>query len=209
MKKLILICLFACGNSFAACNSFFPNNKEPVVINTELLCNSFYAVKYNNTFHAPILTSELLQPFGHTLKRKNSFRSDPRAPFVKPKMFAKTGWDRGHMVPSNDAVTNDEMHDTFLMTNITPQRPSLNSGKWAQLENKVLGIVQNSATPTVVVTGAVYNNIFLNGLPVPTYYYKIVFTNPPQAFVAENSDDSIIKLINLDQLEQQIGITFQ
>lgn len=49
--------------------------------------------------------------------------------------YAQSGYDRGHMCPANDSRWSaDAMRESFYMTNICPQNPSLNSGDWNELE---------------------------------------------------------------------------
>jgi endonuclease G len=49
--------------------------------------------------------------------------------------YARSGYDRGHMCPANDSRWSGEaMKESFYMTNICPQNPSLNSGDWQELE---------------------------------------------------------------------------
>ena len=49
--------------------------------------------------------------------------------------YARSGYDRGHMCPANDSRWSGEaMKESFYMTNICPQDPSLNSGDWNELE---------------------------------------------------------------------------
>jgi endonuclease G, mitochondrial len=50
--------------------------------------------------------------------------------------YTNTGFDRGHMCPSDDRDGSDvDNAVTFLMTNIMPQAPQLNQGIWAELED--------------------------------------------------------------------------
>ena len=50
--------------------------------------------------------------------------------------YTNTGFDRGHMCPSDDRDGSDADNAvTFLMTNIMPQAPQLNQGIWAELED--------------------------------------------------------------------------
>ena len=54
--------------------------------------------------------------------------------------YVGTGYDRGHMAPNHAIVTRfgpDEQRKTFMMTNISPQRPSLNRGPWREMERRI------------------------------------------------------------------------
>ena len=55
-------------------------------------------------------------------------------------MICISGYDRGHMAPNYaiDTVFGERAHkQTFLMSNIVPQRPELNQGPWKEIEQVV------------------------------------------------------------------------
>ncbi|HEX7560204.1 MAG TPA: DNA/RNA non-specific endonuclease, partial [Usitatibacter sp.] len=53
------------------------------------------------------------------------------APGPRPREYARSGFERGRTCPSGDrtatAAANEE---TFVMTNMQPQRYALNAGHW-------------------------------------------------------------------------------
>jgi endonuclease G len=54
---------------------------------------------------------------------------------VVPADYTNTGFDRGHLCPSDDRdATPEDNSATFLMTNIIPQAPDLNRQTWRLLE---------------------------------------------------------------------------
>ena len=62
-----------------------------------------------------------------------------------PKLYAGTGYDRGHMAPSQDMQYDIEVsRQSFWMGNITPQTPRLNRGDWKRLE----GIIHRKVMPS-------------------------------------------------------------
>ena len=131
--------------SIADCPQFYPNQKTIQPINAIELCNSFFVSQYDDSNKRNLFSSELLQPQGHILTRKNSFHADKRSTnAVKPQEYYDTGFDKGHMVPSDDSTTYDEMYDTFLMTNMTPQNPVLNRVKWKNLEEQTRKMISAS-----------------------------------------------------------------
>lgn len=74
-------------------------------------------------------------------KRSPSFRfkSDSQTP--KPRvtsgLYTRTGWQRGHMCPAADrSVTASAMRSTFIMSNVCPMAPVLNTGAWKRTENE-------------------------------------------------------------------------
>ena len=71
--------------------------------------------------------------------RVNAFRTDPRLPIDQNPTcddYRGSGFDRGHMVPRSDMNRSlVAMVNTFFLTNMTPQRPNVNQGAWARLED--------------------------------------------------------------------------
>lgn len=75
-----------------------------------------------------------------SVKREPSmpFRSDPRLgpDAVRSSDYSRSGYHRGHMVPAADRSSSlAAMQDTFIMTNVCPQLPALNTGAWKRMEN--------------------------------------------------------------------------
>jgi hypothetical protein len=73
--------------------------------------------------------------------RSDKFKADPDIPKGKRaelEDYKGSGFDRGHIAPSADMLrsqgTNDE---SFLLSNMAPQDPSLNRGIWSTLEDDV------------------------------------------------------------------------
>jgi len=73
------------------------------------------------------------------VERKNDFHPDPSIESSPtPNDYNHSGYDRGHLVPAEDMRWSAEsLHDSFLMTNMAPQKAHLNRGIWKQLESKV------------------------------------------------------------------------
>lgn len=211
MKKLLLVlALLGSGSAFAGqCDNLYPDNKPLVPINATELCSSFYVSVYDTSNKKVLYTSELLKqgaPIG-TVKREDSFRGDSRiSNSPVPSQYAHSGYDKGHMAPAGDASSSKEMFDTFLMTNMTPQEPTLNRQSWRLLEEKVRGIAAKAGTDVKVVTVAVYgDNKMMKNIPVPTGYWKIVYVkgstmyfyadNKPHAAVVQRSGVALSSLI--------------
>ncbi len=53
--------------------------------------------------------------------------------------YLNSGYDRGHMVPNHAIATRygpTAQRETFMMSNVAPQRPWLNRGPWADVEHR-------------------------------------------------------------------------
>lgn len=57
---------------------------------------------------------------------------------LRPDAYGGSGYDRGHMAPSQDMQYTEEVsRQSFWMGNIMPQLPLLNRGEWKRLEGKI------------------------------------------------------------------------
>ena len=211
MKKLLLALLLFVSPSTAfasECDEFFPNGKEIIVPKTVVLCNSFFVTVYDPANQANVFSSEIAQARTAKTVRTNDFRPDKRiANPPTPDDYTNTGYDRGHMVPAADADDPIEMSETFLMTNMTPQLPSVNRVAWKNLEERV-----RSVPFTYVVTGAHYSDkpkrIGKRGVPVPDMLYKVAFFDDGKTavYVVDNIvPKSTISTMPLEKLESIIG----
>ena len=210
MKQLIALALFLIpGTAFASpCDQFYPNGKEIVVPNTKVLCNSFFAVVYDDDRNANIFSTEIAQERLKKTPRTDDFRADKRiADSPTPADYTNSGYDRGHMVPAANADDPNEMSDTFFMTNMTPQLPSVNRVAWKNLEERV-----RSVPFKWVVTGAHYSAtpkvIGKNKVPVPDFLYKVAFfeSGNVAVYIVDNLvPKSQVSTMKLEELEAKLG----
>ena len=68
-----------------------------------------------------------------------TFQADEEIP--EPRVdtydYMRSGYDRGHMCPAGDNHWSQKaMEQSFLMTNVCPQIPALNSGLWNTIEKQ-------------------------------------------------------------------------
>jgi endonuclease G len=196
MKSFIIGALLALSTAvYAACPQLYPNGVAiaPATKDIVELCNSFYVSHYDQARHRVVFTSELLRagtPLGKPT-RISGFRPDDRVKnSPHSALYDKTGYDRGHMAPAEDASTDQEMYDTFYLTNVVPQDPTLNRGKWKQREAHIRAAAVASPADTHVVTIPVYPVVpqMMSGIPVPNGMWKISIVNKAeQAFYADNT----------------------
>lgn len=119
------------------------------------------------------------------VSRSNSFRPDAGISTGSAELddYRNSGYDRGHLAPSGDMLFSAQANaDCFLLSNITPQNASFNSGIWNELENQVRRWAEQYGR-VYVITGPVlekpaeeYESIGKNKVAVPEYFYKIVLT---------------------------------
>ncbi|MCW5899447.1 MAG: DNA/RNA non-specific endonuclease [Flavobacteriales bacterium] len=161
------------------------------------------------------------------LARIDSFLPDPlvEAGTAATVDYWFSGYDRGHLVPSADMRWNyDALQATYLYSNVSPQKPELNRGSWAELEDWVRRYVNFSRRRVFVVTGPVLRE----GLPVmqkpnrendvsiPELFYKVVADldgDAPKgiAFLQANGVNdhpTISYAVTIDSVEALTGIDF-
>lgn len=115
--------------------------------------------------------------------RTNTFKTDPliRTGSASLEDYRGSGYDRGHIAPAADFMFDiDAMKDTFYMSNMSPQDPSVNRGIWASLEEEGRSWAQVYGR-VYIVTGPIlekndYKIIGINKVSVPEFYYKILLS---------------------------------
>lgn len=100
-----------------------------------------FRVYYNPALGLPevVLWRLTSHDLGKT-KRSPSFRfktdKDTPKPRVTSSMYTNSGYQRGHMCPAADrSVSTQLMKSTFIMSNVCPMAPALNTGPWKMAEN--------------------------------------------------------------------------
>lgn len=197
-KLLTLALMLFVGPLHAACPDLYPAQRQiaPPTPSILELCNSFYVSQFNTQHSKVVFVSERLLP-GTSIgapTRLSGFRSDPRVRSgPSTTMYEGTGFDRGHLVPAENASTNEQMRDTFIMTNVVPQNPTLNRGEWKKLESMIRkSIMQSRNTdPVYVVTIPVYtvqSELIADKIPIPVGIWKVVIQGTSERyFFAGNS----------------------
>jgi endonuclease G len=208
MKNLIaLFLLFATPAYASDCANLYPNGKEIVVPKTVELCSEFFVTVFDTEHNANVFSSEIATPRTNKIARKNDFRADKRIPNgPTPDDYTNTGYDRGHMTPAADSNSDKQMSETFLMTNMSPQLPTVNRVAWRLLEERT------RAVPfTYVITGAVYTypakTIGKNKVPVPVALYKVVYLQKGEKtiYFVDNIDKATVSTISEADLEAKAG----
>ena len=122
----------------AACPQFFPGGEPPVLLNPRLahratlLCDHAYAALASGVTRGPIWSAERLTKASlvgaQSIPRQGAFHADDRLPQADQAQladFARSGYDRGHMVPAGNAPTPQAQAQTFSLANIVPQTAAL------------------------------------------------------------------------------------
>lgn len=185
------------GIDSTLCSEFFPDEiMDNEQRNLLTICRLNYAVIYDRDCRIPLLTFENLRPdeVDGAEPRVDRFRTDPSLmdrDSASLTDYANSGYDRGHMVPASDMREDTaSMRQSFYLSNIVPQAPSVNRGVWRTIENKARRMVTEFNGDTYIVTGAIvsqHSPRIGDGVCVPTALYKIVIqNNTARAFMVPN-----------------------
>lgn len=147
----------------------------------QFICRQAYLVGYDPANKISQFVTWTLTPKAALgcVARTNAFVADPS---IKggpvPDDYAGTGYDKGHMAPDGDQSWNQQVEwESFLMTNMAPQAPSLNRGIWKLLETSFRGWTVQYNRPFTAISGAVYSNNdkrIGRGVVVPHAFFKVV-----------------------------------
>lgn len=179
-----------------------PSNATTSVSNSEnyLITRPQYALSYSKNKGIPNWVAwELNSTWLGDAPRTGKFSPDEELPVdwerAKPSDYTGSGFDRGHMVNSEDRSRSPADNlATFLMTNILPQSPDNNQGVWVQLENYSRQLVRSGKELFIVSGGHGQGGIGLKGakatvgrgkVVVPALTWKVVLVlNRPNSGVA-------------------------
>ena len=167
-------------------------------IDHELRIFTYYQLCYRESFEqcewaAYTITREKLEK---NVSRKDSFKADPKISTGSASLedYRGSGYDRGHIAPAGDFMFNAlAMSETFYMSNMSPQVPSMNRGIWAQLEAEGRKWAEKYGI-VYIVTGPIlenkdYKKIGINKVAIPDAYYKI-FLSPLISISEENGNEN-------------------
>jgi endonuclease G len=189
----------------------------------QLLCRDGYAVGYDYAEKDPVWVAYHLtkESVNKKFKRSNRFREDTDIPEQyrsTPADYRGSGYDRGHMAAAATVDYSDEaMMQSFLMSNMTPQLPTLNRQGWRYLESDIRDWV-NKRGELYVVTGAMFEGPHLkigDGVGVPTHFFKVVYDAANQdciAFIVPHTGISKSDLpnfiVSVNEVEARTGFDF-
>lgn len=191
-----------------------------------LLYREGYTASYNMEMRTPNWVAWHLTD-DHTngpAKRKGiGFHPDEDIP--EPRVdtydYMRSGYDRGHMCPAGDNHWSElAMEQSFLMTNVCPQSPALNSGLWNTIEKQCRTWAEKYGD-VYIVCGPVYFNqkhktIGKNKVQVPEAFFKVVLClqDEPKAigFICRNVSAKGHKktdyVNSVDEVERITGMDF-
>ena len=197
------------------------------VLGEQIIRHRAYTLSYNEdaeqaSWVAYTLSSENFKGQINRKEQHEQFVSDGEVETqsATPQDYAHSGYDRGHLAPAGDMKFDEQTYaESFLMSNMSPQRPGLNRELWRRIEEKVRRW-QRRDKYLFVVSGPVLRK----GLPtigpdqvaVPEEYYKVVLDlSAPDikmiGFLTPNANSklSVEKfVVSVDKIERETGLDF-
>lgn len=198
-----------------------------------------YALSYNSKRNGANWVSWELNEgwFGSAPRLKGKFLEDRELPAefkrVSHDDYTNSGYDRGHMVRSEERTRSPEDNrTTFFMTNILPQYHDLNAGPWLRLEEHCQKLATREGRELFVMAGGVFppgkrvTETIGKDVAVPKHFFKIVVVLQPGQTAADVqkstqviavimpnqtgiSDDGWEKYrVSVDEIEKRTGYEF-
>lgn len=216
---LLLFFNFSCfSQTINTLESLYPSNFGEIVVHND------YTLSYSKSCQQPEwviykLTDEMLSK-NKSCKRPNYFKkndliTDQEATHYD---YTNSGFDRGHLVPAADMKYNCVSYkETFLTSNISPQKHKFNSRIWYDLEKQVRDWVNNK-DELYIITGPVISKdnkkIENTNICIPSFFYKIIFnvkdTNIIAFLIPHDEEIKIIRnyIVSVDDIELITNINF-
>lgn len=164
------------------------------------------------------------------VERTDDFRADDEletAERAELDDYRGSGYDRGHMAPAADFKRSRvAMSTTFLLSNMAPQRPQLNRGRWAMLEAEVRQLAADHGS-VWIYTGPLYldsdgnpatsTETINRRVAVPSHFYKAVLCEHDTgahemfAYIMPNGVEPVTGPLNdyvatVDEIEAATGL---
>eukprot|EP00474_Spongospora_subterranea_P010058 CRZ10516.1 hypothetical protein [Spongospora subterranea] len=120
-------------------------------------------------------------------------KSVPQLFRTHAKDFTNSGFDRGHLAPAGDSISQEGLKETFLMVNISPQvGKGFNQDYLVRFEQFVRRLL-NRYEEVNIISGPLFipesNNanvvqypVIENNIAVPTHFFKAVLTSKSTVF---------------------------
>lgn len=192
----------------------------------KILKREGYTVSYNRETRQPNYVVWLVTPgrLTGTAKRSSSFFEDPELEEAEKSTlddYRSSGYDRGHLCPAGDNKwSRTAMVESFLLSNICPQKHALNAGDWKELEEFCRSWVENSGGHLYIVAGPLFNDgnhkRLKRHVRVPDKFFKILLCLDKNqekaiAFIYNNDNgqhpiDSYVH--SIDEVEKISGFDF-
>lgn len=188
-----------------------------------VLTNIGYTVGYSDALGNPLWAAYRLRDM--TLlpapPRPEKFAADARTvAAIDPDNYTRSGYDRGHLAP-NFAIAayfgGRAQEETFLMSNITPQKHGLNAGLWKSLEQKIATNYPGRFGEIWIVAGPIFGRDparLKRRVAVPEAFFMVIVDESDgrvraQSFILPQDPVSAqldSYLTTIDEIERRTGL---
>ena len=197
--------------------------------NIRVLHNMAYTVGYCDDLDDPAWVCYRvfdLQKHVTPPKRPEGFFVDTRTSArVEPGDYTSSGYDRGHMAPNYAIGTRygaQAQEETFLMSNVCPQRHRLNAGLWKDMETRIVDNYTGRFGQVWVIDGPIFGpedrlKRLRNKVPVPEAFYMVIIQQHEGGVRAEGiiidqeapSSGSLDPyVVSIADIEHRTGLSF-
>lgn len=148
---------------------------------SHILRSEGYLLEYSEKLGNPLWVSYKVTQDTQSYGKRPGFSADSRSPFaITTQDYKGSGYDRGHMAPNHVIASRygrEAQLETFLMTNISPQKPNLNQKSWQRLESASANYFSKWYPEFWVITGPIFDDkpktLKGNRVAIPKAFYKI------------------------------------
>lgn len=197
---------------------------------THTLRNQGYMVGYSERLRNPLWVVYRVESKRFSPGKRPAFEVDWRSPAqVSPRDYIRTGYDRGHLAPNYVIASRygiAAQKETFLMTNISPQKPKFNQKIWQRLEEISADVFSQQFPTFWVFTGPIFEptpkTLRNTSIAIPKAFYKIFIVPSPQdhptlppvtlSFIIPQTAPARANLLDyvttIDAIEAETGIDF-
>lgn len=199
---------------------------QPAPTDIRIINRGEFLIGWSDSLRHPLWCAYHVTPEAkHDVGKRPGFvmdRAITAAP--KPGDYAKSGYDRGHMVPNYAIITRygeEARRKTFMMSNIAPQTPALNRGVWREVEHRIADLWTKRYGEIWVIVGCIPSSSreTLSGsdIDVPDAYYQLIIAQEGMNVraLAMLFDRNVAwrewagrNIISIDQLEKLTGLDF-
>ncbi len=191
-----------------------------------LLANQYFCVGYVENQGNPAWVAYELRDMPAPLPRlkRPNFKTDTRTRSqIRPDDYTHSGYDRGHMAPNfsmSCCYGKAGQSETFLMSNIVPQKHTMNAGVWKTIEELEFLNLAARYECVWIVTGPIYNNAnspkLNHKVNVPDACFKIIVMRNTRgvfarAYIVPNGETASNPekyRVSIDEIEKQTRLDF-
>ena len=191
MKNLVLTLFLITVHAYSFAQGV-EDTKTNKVVESQVIEHTGYRVSYNQTWCIPnwvayeLTRTEVAGQF----PRRGSFCPDPKVIgyTAVTSDYTKSGWDRGHMAPAGDMKWSETaMYESCYLSNICPQNPDLNGGRWRILEEKCRDLADDYSSVNIVcgpiIEDGRYGTIGDSKVVVPDAFFKVLLIKQGDRYV--------------------------